>query len=125
MVARQLLRSCRLYPYVCCLQSMSVLTALGRILEQHLGYVRDVHYLRLDGSVRSRDRKGECSTGITIVACMMGVHVQSLSRMLQQMHEHTPLTLHAMLLVTPLCKSYSHRWLQRPAAGCVLPPGPS
>lgn len=33
-----------------------MLTALGEVLEQHLGYVRDVHYLRLDGAVTAADR---------------------------------------------------------------------
>lgn len=33
-----------------------MLTALGEVLEQHLGYVRDVHYLRLDGTVTAADR---------------------------------------------------------------------
>jgi hypothetical protein len=32
-------------------QSLSVLSSLGYILEQHLGYVMGTHYLRLDGSV--------------------------------------------------------------------------
>jgi hypothetical protein len=30
---------------------MSVLTALGQVLQDHMGYVKGVHYLRLDGGV--------------------------------------------------------------------------
>jgi hypothetical protein len=40
----------------CCRQGIPVLTALGEVLEQHLGYVRDVHYLRLDGAVTAEGR---------------------------------------------------------------------
>jgi hypothetical protein len=28
-----------------------VLTALGQVLQDHMGYVKGVHYLRLDGGV--------------------------------------------------------------------------
>jgi hypothetical protein len=39
------------------MQSLSVLSALGALLERQFGYTRDVHYLRIDGSVR-RGRAG-------------------------------------------------------------------
>lgn len=45
-----------LLPVLCHHQGIPVLTALGEVLEQHLGYVRDVHYLRLDGTVTAADR---------------------------------------------------------------------
>lgn len=72
MGAKQLLLLLCLIGCVCCLQSMSVLTALGRILEQHLGYVRDVHYLRLDGSVRSR--RGREAGRLQLRHCHCSVH---------------------------------------------------
>jgi hypothetical protein len=59
---------------------MSVLTALGHLLEQHLGYVRDVHYLRLDGSVSAAQQTRLLQCHAAALPCHVLCHLGPSSR---------------------------------------------